>query len=70
MNMLFGPNDPNANPCVRNCCLNEQDICLGCFRHLNEILAWRAMTDEDRYRCFVRMTERRNIQQAKHMNPK
>jgi len=29
------------SPCVRNCCLNTEDICLGCFRHINEILAWK-----------------------------
>lgn len=28
------------SPCVRNCCLNEQDICLGCFRSLDEIKLW------------------------------
>lgn len=29
-----------ASPCVRNCCLNEQDVCLGCFRNIDEIMAW------------------------------
>ncbi len=28
------------SPCVRNCCLNELDICLGCFRSLDEIKLW------------------------------
>ncbi|AEF98831.1 protein of unknown function DUF1289 [Methylomonas methanica MC09] len=28
------------SPCVRNCCLNEQNICLGCFRSLDEICGW------------------------------
>ncbi|MGB1263131.1 MAG: DUF1289 domain-containing protein [Cognaticolwellia sp.] len=32
-----------ASPCVRNCCLNEQDICLGCYRHIDEIMAWRQL---------------------------
>lgn len=27
-------------PCIRNCCLDEQDICMGCFRSLAEITAW------------------------------
>jgi len=27
-------------PCVRNCCLNDDDICLGCFRTLEEITQW------------------------------
>lgn len=28
------------SPCVRNCCLTPEDICLGCFRSLDEILQW------------------------------
>ncbi len=28
------------SPCVRICCLNELDICLGCFRSLDEIKLW------------------------------
>jgi hypothetical protein len=28
------------SPCVRNCCLDEGDVCLGCGRHIDEILAW------------------------------
>ncbi|MGB0915594.1 MAG: DUF1289 domain-containing protein, partial [Crocinitomicaceae bacterium] len=23
------------SPCIRNCCLNQKDICVGCFRHIN-----------------------------------
>uniref|UniRef100_A0A486XJ74 DUF1289 domain-containing protein n=1 Tax=Rheinheimera sp. BAL341 TaxID=1708203 RepID=A0A486XJ74_9GAMM len=28
------------SPCVRNCCLDQQDICLGCGRHVDEIIEW------------------------------
>ena len=28
------------SPCVRNCCLDPNDICLGCFRSLDEIMQW------------------------------
>ena len=28
------------SPCVRRCCLTDDDICLGCFRSLEEILRW------------------------------
>ena len=31
------------SPCVRNCCLNENDICLGCYRHIDEIVAWQSL---------------------------
>lgn len=29
-----------ASPCVRNCCLDGTEVCLGCFRTLTEILKW------------------------------
>jgi predicted Fe-S protein YdhL (DUF1289 family) len=28
------------SPCVRNCCLDDKDVCLGCLRTLEEILLW------------------------------
>jgi predicted Fe-S protein YdhL (DUF1289 family) len=28
------------SPCIRQCCLDDNDICIGCFRSLNEILNW------------------------------
>ena len=28
------------SPCVRNCCLDDKDMCLGCFRTIDEILIW------------------------------
>jgi uncharacterized protein len=31
---------PIASPCIRNCCLDEDEICLGCFRSLLEVVAW------------------------------
>ncbi|WP_250654932.1 DUF1289 domain-containing protein [Alkalimarinus coralli] len=48
-----------SNPCVRNCCLDEQDICLGCFRSLDEILAWRKLTEEQRRAVMLEAKKRR-----------
>ena len=39
---------PADSPCVRNCCLDEGDICLGCGRTLDEILRWRDATEAER----------------------
>lgn len=50
------------SPCIRQCCLDQQDICLGCLRSLQEILDWAAgSVDEKRAimaRVAVRRTER------------
>ncbi len=32
------------SPCVQNCCLDNNDMCQGCFRMLDEILIWGTAT--------------------------
>lgn len=36
------------SPCVRHCTLDDNDICLGCFRSIDEICAWGAASNEKR----------------------
>jgi Predicted Fe-S protein len=48
-----------ASPCVRNCCLNEDDVCLGCFRSLAEILQWSEADDPLRQRFLSNAASRR-----------
>lgn len=31
---------PAKAPCRRNCCLDQDDVCLGCGRSLTEICDW------------------------------
>lgn len=40
--------EPVVSPCVRNCCLDNSDICMGCYRHLSEITAWQSMPNTSR----------------------
>ncbi|WP_083930484.1 DUF1289 domain-containing protein [Methylovulum miyakonense] len=37
-----------ASPCIRICCLDDKDICLGCFRSLTEITQWALVDDHTR----------------------
>lgn len=48
------------SPCVRNCCLNEKDICLGCFRHINEIIAWQTCHEEEKL-AILSKSEKRKV---------
>lgn len=34
------------SPCVGKCCLNEDDVCLGCLRDLQEIKEWGIASDK------------------------
>ncbi len=35
-----------TSPCVRNCCLDDNNICMGCFRSMDEILHWRDASEQ------------------------
>lgn len=36
------------SPCVSVCKLDEQKICVGCWRSLDEIRAWSKMSDQQK----------------------
>jgi predicted Fe-S protein YdhL (DUF1289 family) len=41
--------DPSAqSPCIRDCCLADDQTCLGCFRSLDEIKEWGLADDQRR----------------------
>jgi predicted Fe-S protein YdhL (DUF1289 family) len=44
---------------VRQCCLDDEDICLGCGRHLSEILAWHSADPTQRRAILDRAAQRR-----------
>lgn len=37
-----------ASPCCRNCCLNHDDICIGCGRSLIEITGWTKLNQSEK----------------------
>jgi predicted Fe-S protein YdhL (DUF1289 family) len=46
------------SPCIRQCCLDQQDVCLGCYRSLQEILDWAAGSDDEKRRVLVQTAVR------------
>ena len=55
---------PVPSPCIRNCCLDSDDICVGCYRSLSEIMRWSESSDDEKSeilaKCRVRCEERQN----------
>jgi len=49
------------SPCVRNCCLDQEDICLGCGRHLDEITGWNAASEQEKAAIVKRAEERLRV---------
>jgi predicted Fe-S protein YdhL (DUF1289 family) len=46
------------SPCAGNCCLDDDLICLGCFRSLEEIKEW-GIADDDRRRSILQSAKQR-----------
>ena len=54
-----------ASPCIRNCCLNDDDVCLGCNRTLDEILRWGDASDEEKIQVLLNADNRKAERQKK-----
>lgn len=50
--------NPAQSPCIRNCCLDDDLTCLGCFRSIEEIKEW-GLVDEDRRRVILQNARQR-----------
>ena len=59
-----GKEKPLKSPCVSVCVLNDEDICVGCYRTGNEIAQWGGCDNDQRREVLARCHER-----AKKMNP-
>lgn len=60
--MTTSATDGNArveSPCVRKCTLDEDDICVGCFRSIDEICAWGGASETRRREILQNTRHRR-----------
>ncbi len=57
--------NPINSPCIRNCCLNEQDVCLGCFRSLEEIQLWSRIDHKQRLKVLLNAEKRKQTRHFK-----
>ena len=53
------------SPCVRNCCLDDNDVCLGCFRTITEICGWSAASEAEKAEILARCGLRRQDRQER-----
>ncbi|WP_411726799.1 DUF1289 domain-containing protein [Methyloglobulus sp.] len=52
--------EPIPSPCIRHCCLNEEDVCVGCFRSLPEVVGW-ANADNATRQMILNNTKSRRV---------
>ena len=53
----------SQSPCIRNCCLDDFDVCVGCFRSIEEIKEWGVVDQHRRRRILLNAERRRTAQQ-------
>ena len=46
------------SPCVRNCCLDKQDVCLGCGRTIEEIIRWGDASEDEKLKILTLSKQR------------
>jgi predicted Fe-S protein YdhL (DUF1289 family) len=47
------------SPCIRLCTLDDADICVGCYRSIDEICAWGRASDAERLSIIEAATARK-----------
>ena len=58
--VLLEATTPDNNPCVRNCCLDDNKVCIGCGRKLAEILEWHH-ADGPRQQQIIQQAKQRLV---------
>ncbi|NOI68079.1 DUF1289 domain-containing protein [Vibrio sp. 99-8-1] len=52
------------SPCIRHCCLDQNDRCVGCFRTLDEIAAWRSFNQQQKLAVLHECDKRKKLADA------
>lgn len=58
-----------SRPCIRKCCLNDDDICMGCFRTLDDMRVWHKSSDEEKLE-MLKVASMRKIEMKKGQSQK
>ena len=53
------PAPPVKSPCIEVCSLNDQDVCIGCYRTADEIIEWFSANDERKQEILAAVGDRR-----------
>ena len=47
------------SPCINTCSLNDDMICIGCYRHIDEIDSWDKLSDDKKIEIKEELIKRR-----------
>ncbi len=46
------------SPCISICALNDENVCIGCYRTDKEIREWLLMDDDEKLEVLAKSSER------------
>lgn len=52
-------NPPVGSPCISVCALNDDDVCMGCYRTADEITRWVLLDRQERIHVLECAAQRR-----------
>ena len=47
------------SPCLARCGLNDDEFCMGCFRHIDEIVGWANTSDSNKSKIIAKLITRK-----------
>jgi predicted Fe-S protein YdhL (DUF1289 family) len=47
------------SPCIASCRLNHAKLCVGCFRHITEIVDWNRRSDSENMVILQKIVQRK-----------
>lgn len=54
------------SPCIRHCCLDGDDVCVGCYRTITEIMNWQPSSDAQKRDILNRCSTRKQQHDARY----
>lgn len=56
------------SPCVACCRLNADKLCVGCYRHITEIVDWNRRTDDENSAILQKVAKRKQDAVSQRLN--
>jgi len=63
--MFIGINKNVITPCIGQCALNDNDICMGCYRSATEITDWINKSEDEKIDIVIRCKKKIELKTQK-----
>lgn len=55
---------PVESPCIRSCCLDKEEVCIGCGRTVEEITRWGDANDNEKLKILAVAGKRKQAKES------